>query len=149
MTSWTIRRAETANAVALARCVDAAYSVYAERDLELPAVSEGLAEDILNNVVWVAILDERIVGGLVLILHEGYGTLANVAVDPSATGLGIARALIDQAELEARKLKLGRLVLNTHVDIPENVRLYEHLGWRETGRAGNKVHMEKALTGSY
>ena len=31
---------------------------------------------------------------------------------------------------------LRELRLTTHVAVPENLRLYRHLGWRETGRSG-------------
>jgi len=111
----------------------------------LPAVSDGIREDIENNTVWVAILGLHVVGGLVLIPREDHAILANVAVEPSAVGSGLGRALIDRAETEARKLGIRRLILTTHADILKNVRMYEHLGWRETARIGNKVHMEKSL----
>jgi len=81
----------------------------------------------------------------VLIPREDHAILANVAVEPSAVGSGLGRALIDRAETEARKLGIRRLILTTHADILKNVRMYEHLGWRETARIGNKVHMEKSL----
>jgi hypothetical protein len=29
------------------------------------------------------------------------------------------------------------------VDMPENTKLYRYLGWEETGRGVNKVHMIK------
>jgi len=146
MTNWTIRRAKAADAPSLAKCIDAAYSVYAGRTIELPAVSDGIAENIQHDQAWVAVLGRQIIGGLVLVLHEDHAVVANVAVDPSATGSGLGRALMDRAELEAQMRGLGKLKLTTHVDIQENVRLYEHLGWRETGRAGKKVFMEKTLT---
>ncbi len=145
MMNWAIRRAEPCDSPALAACIDAAYSVYAERGIDLPAVSEGIAEDIRDNVVWVACRDGRIIGGLVLIIGDERAVLANVAVDPAATGSGVGRALMDQAEQEARKLGLKKMRLSTHVDIPENVQLYEHLGWHEIGRTGVKVFMEKPL----
>ena len=146
MTNWTIRRAKPTDAAALATCIDAAYSVYAGKGIELPAVSDGLAEDIQNNIVWVAVRAGRIVGGLVLSPGTDHARLVNVAVEPLASGSGLGRALMDQAEQQVRKLGLDRLSLTTHVDIPENVRLYEHLGWHETSRAGNKVFMEKKLS---
>lgn len=145
MTTWTLRRATAADAVSLAACIDAAYSVYADKGIKLPAVSHGVAEDIQNNIVWVAVLARQIVGGLVLIIEEDHAVLANVAVEPSAAGLGLGRALLERAEQEVGKLGLGQLRLTTHSDIPENVRLYEYLGWHETGRRGSKVFMEKAL----
>lgn len=145
MTTWTIRRAKPTDAAALAACIDAAYSVYAGKGIDLPAVSDGIAEDIQRNIVWVALSGRRIIAGLVLIPREDHAILANVAVDPSAAGLGLGRTLMDRADLEVLKLGLSKLSLTTHAGIPENVRLYEHLGWRATSRIGNKVHMEKTL----
>ena len=145
MMKWTIRRADAPDATSLAACIDAAYADHARKGIDLPAVSEGLAEDIRDNMVWVAVSDERIIGGLVLVASEDHAVLANVAVDPSATGYGLGRALMDQAEAEARRLGVQKLKLTTHIDIPENVRLYEHLGWRQTGQADNKVFMEKSI----
>lgn len=145
MPNWTIRRAEKKDAAALADCFDAAYSIYAPRIADLPAVSDGIEDDIERNVVWVAARDNQVIGGLVLLPKEDHVVLANVAIDPSATGAGLGRAFMDLAEAEARKLGHEKLRLSTHVDMPENVRLYEHLGWHEIGRSGNKVHMEKSL----
>lgn len=142
-----IRRAKPADAASLAICIDAAYSVYAERGIDLPAVSEGIADDIQNNIVWVAVLGSQIVGGLVLIPREDHALIANVAVEPSATGQGLGRSLMDRAELEAQRQGFSKLGLTTHADIAENVRLYEYFGWRQTNRVGSKVHMEKTLLG--
>ena len=145
MSNWTIRRAEKKDAAALADCFGAAYSIYAPRIADLPAVSDGIEDDIERNVVWVAARDNQVIGGLVLLPKEDHVVLANVAIDPSANGAGLGRAFMDLAEAEARKLGHEKLRLSTHVDMPENVRLYEHLGWHEIGRLGNKVHMEKSL----
>jgi GNAT superfamily N-acetyltransferase len=145
MADWNIRRAEMADAASLAACIEAAYSIYAASGVELPAVSDGIAEDIRDNLVWVAVQGGRIVGGLVLVAKQDHMMLANVAVDPGATGAGLGRALIQHAEREARELGVHRMKLTTHAGMPENVRLYEHLGWRETGRCGDKVFMEKQM----
>ena len=145
MSNWTIRRAEKKDAAALADCFGAAYSIYAPRIADLPAVSDGIEDDIERNVVWVAARDNQVIAGLVLLPKEDHVVLANVAIDPSANGAGLGRAFMDLAEAEARKLGHEKLRLSTHVDMPENVRLYEHLGWHEIGRSGNKVHMEKSL----
>ncbi len=145
MPNWTIRRAEKKDAAALADCFDAAYSIYAPRIADLLAVSDGIEDDIERNVVWVAARDNQVIGGLVLLPKEDHVVLANVAIDQSATGAGLGRAFMDLAETEARKLGHEKLRLSTHVDMPENVRLYEHLGGHKIGRSGNKVHMEKSL----
>lgn len=142
---WIIRPAQSRDTDPLARCIDAAYAIYTARINDLPAVSEGVANDIETHRVWVAELDRAVVGGLILIPHDGYAVLANIAVDPASSGLGVGRDLIDYAENACRTMELRELRLSTHTEMPENVLLYEHLGWKETGRSGNKVHMTKAL----
>lgn len=142
---WTVRRAETGDAPALTACIDAAYAAHAARIPDLPAVSAGIDAEIATHLVWVAERDARIIGGIVLIAAADHAVLANVAVHPDATGIGLGRALIAHAEAEAANLGFARLRLATHTAIPENIRLYTHLGWRETARTGNKVTMEKRL----
>ncbi len=142
---WRVRSAEADDAVALAACIDAAYAGYRARINDLPQVSEGIADEIATNLVWVAELDRRIVGGLILVPRHDHAVLANLAVHPDASGMGIGRALIEHAEGMCRTLKKAELRLSTHVAMPENVDLYQHLGWEETGRSGNKVQMTKHL----
>jgi len=145
MANWQMRRANLGDTDALSSCIDAAYSIYAARVTDLPAVSEGIADDIADHRVWVAEIDREIVGGIVLMVEDGHLLLANVAVHPKRTGLGIGRGLMARADTDCRALGLRELRLSTHVQIPENVALYTHLGWEETGRTGNKVLMRKLL----
>ncbi len=133
------------DAAPLATCVDAAYANYRQRLDDLPPVSEGIADDISANLVWVAELDRSVMGGLILVLGDEFAVLANIAVDPACAGMGIGRGLIEHAETECRRLQKRELRLSTHVAMPGNVSLYEHLGWKETSRSGNKVHMAKIL----
>lgn len=145
MPRWTIRPAEGADAEALARCIDRAYAVYKDQIGDLPAVSDDVAGDIASNIVWVAELDDDVVGGLILVPDEKFAILANVAVDPAVGGQGLGQALIEQAEAECRDLGLSELRLSTHKNMPKNVALYQRLGWAETERSGAKVRMSKRL----
>jgi N-acetylglutamate synthase-like GNAT family acetyltransferase len=145
MADWLLRRATTDDGGSLSDCIEAAYSIYSTRVPDLPAVSEGVAGDIANHRVWVIEMDQKIVGGIIMIPRDGYMFLANVAVHPTNAGLGFGRILMDRAESDCLELGMHELRLNTHVEMPENVDLYSHLGWRETGRAGNKVMMKKTL----
>lgn len=145
MTRWTIREAQPSDAEALAACIEAAYADARARLPDLPDVSAGLADDIANHTVWVAESNDTIVGGLILMVRDDVALLANVAVDPACAGQGIGRGLIDRAEQHCRTLNLPELRLSTHVDMPENVALYTHLGWAENGRSGTKIHMSKSL----
>ena len=145
MADFAIRPAVAADARALAGCIDAAYAGYAGTIADLPDVSAGLDDDIRDNLVWIAELDSRIVGGAVLAIAEPVATLANVAVHPDAGGRGLGRALIETAERHARHAGCTELRLATHIDMPANVALYARFGWRETKRRGNKVLMSKPL----
>ncbi|WP_439154268.1 GNAT family N-acetyltransferase [Yoonia sp.] len=141
-----IRHAQAKDALALASCIDAAYAQYAGRISDLPPVSDGCAEDIAINQVWVAALDDKVIAGLVLVADEGFMKLANLAVHPDHGGTGLGRKLAEFAEREAVRQGFNEMRLNTHVDMPENVRLYQHLGWAEVARSGSTVSMKKHLS---
>lgn len=140
-----IRPAQATDANALTACIDAAYAQYAERISDMPSVSDGCAEDIANNQVWVAVQSDKVIAGLVLVAGDGFLKLANLAVHPDHGGKGLGRKLIELSEREAKRQGCAEMRLNTHVDMPENVRLYEHLGWAEVSRSGNTVSMKKYL----
>ncbi len=140
-----IRKAELSDAESLAACIDAAYAKYQSRIHDMPAVSEGCAEEIANHQVWVATIDNYIVGGLFLIPNDEFMKLANLAVHPAYGGKGIGGKLMALLEQTAREQGLFELRLNTHVAMPENVELYTHLGWKEIARGGNTVSMSKCL----
>ena len=145
MRNWTIRRAEHRDANALSRCIDAAYARYAARIADLPAVSAECAEEIAKHQVWVAETKNEIVGGLVMIPETGFMLLANVAVHPDRMGAGLGRALMALAESESVDQGYREMRLTTHVDMPENVQLYEHLGWEQCESRGNKISMKKTI----
>ena len=140
-----IRRAQATDANALAACIDAAYAQYAERISDMPSVSDGCAEDIANNQVWVAVQGDEVIAGLVLIAGDRFMKLANLAVHPDHAGMGLGRKLIQLSERETKRQGYSEMRLNTHVDMPENVRLYQHLGWAEVSRSDNTVSMGKYL----
>lgn len=140
-----IRPAILPDAEALASCIDAAYAKYAHRLSDMPSVSDGCAEDILNLQVWVALRGDVVIAGLFLAPQDGFMKLANLAVHPNHAGKGIGRRLIELAEGEAKRQGFGEMRLNTHVGMPENIKLYSYLGWVETSRRGNTVSMRKQL----
>lgn len=142
----SIRRADISDAPSLASCIDAAYAQYAGRIKDLPPVSEGCAEDISGNQVWVAVDGDEIVGGLVMVLRVNHIKLANLAVRPDHAGRGIGKKLIELAEHEALRRGFAEMRLNTHAGMTENIALYGHLGWEEIARDGNTVAMRKCLT---
>ncbi|MFV2002100.1 MAG: N-acetyltransferase family protein [Paracoccaceae bacterium] len=145
LTGWTIRPATAEDAVALTQCIKEAYAPVIARAIALPPVAEGIAREIAQNPVWVAEAKGDILAGLVAHIGDKAFHITNIAVRPSAQGQGICAALMRKAAARARALNFQRLRLNTHADMPENIALYRHLGWREVGRSGDKVEMEKPL----
>ena len=143
--STHIRKALLADVEALASCIDAAYAKYSNRISDMPPVSDGIAEEITSNQVWVAIEDGKIIAGLFLISHDGFMKLANLAVHPSHGGKGIGRKLMELSDSEAKRQGYDEMRLNTHIAMPENVQLYEHLGWEEVSGSENTVSMRKHL----
>ena len=147
MIEWHLRPADKADAGAIADCLAAAYADYRSRIPDLPAVSEGVEDHIERDHVWVAEIEDEIVGALIVVPDEEFVLLANVAVHPDQRGKGLGRALIGRAEADCLELGLREVRLRTHADIPENIGLYSRLGWRETSREGNIIHMKKVLLG--
>ena len=62
MADWDVRRAELADVALLVACIDAAYAIYAARGIGLPAVSDGIADDIQDNIVWAAVQNAKMIG---------------------------------------------------------------------------------------
>lgn len=145
MAAPLIRVATRADAAPLRDVVIAAYAPFRAQGLQLPPVADGLAEDIRDNLVFVAEIGGRVAGGIVMIPGDDHLKLANLAVAPWAAGRGLGRALMDRLEQTAAEGGLAELRLVTHAEMVETRRFYERLGWRERGRDGNRVHMAKTL----
>ena len=143
--STSIRQANATDAEALIACIDAAYAEYASRIFDLPAVSAGTPEEIDQGQVWVITKNGKVIAGLFLSAQKGFLKLANLAVHPDHAGKGLGRSLMDHAENEAKRQGFGEMRLSTHVGMPENVAMYQYLGWQEYERSGNRVSMRKLL----
>lgn len=112
---------------------------------DLPDVSGGLEQDIADRIVLVAEMNDGVAGCAVLSIDGSRAHLVNIAVDPDFKGKGIGRALLEAVESRALRDGATGIALATHAGIPENVTLYQHLGWSKTSRNGNKVLMNKKL----
>ncbi|MFT5158788.1 MAG: ribosomal protein S18 acetylase RimI-like enzyme [Paracoccaceae bacterium] len=137
------RLATPLEAQQLSQVFSLAYEPYRLSISDLPDVSGGLKENITNDVVWVAETSKQVVGGIVLVRDHNLFYLADIAVHSDFHSRGIARGLI--SVLQAHVVAEGgeKIDLATHIDMPENVAIYERLGWQVTGRKGNKVFVVK------
>jgi N-acetylglutamate synthase-like GNAT family acetyltransferase len=145
MTHWHLRRARLSDSKSLSETIDAAYAAYIATIPDLPKVSEGIADDIKNHIVWVAEMDQAIIGGIVLMPQADCLHLVNVAVHPDSKGMGMGRSLLELAEQECLRLGFNELRLSTHLEMPGNVELYHHFGWETVAQVGNKIHLQKRL----
>ena len=137
-----VRQATQDDVAALSSCLAAAYAPFL--DLGLPPVTDGVAEDIAQHDVWVAIIQDAVVGGVVLGLGNSAHVI-NLAVHPVASGQGVGRALLVTARARAVAAGFTTLQLATHVGMNATQAFYLRSGWSETGREGNKVYFECQL----
>lgn len=142
---YLIRKARLSDVDAVVACIEEAYAIYTNRISDLPSVSDGVEQEIAENRIWVASDRDKIIGCVILVMEDGYVKLANLAVHPDHNGKGVGSKLMGFSESEAMNRGYGEMRLNTHAAMPENVKLYIHLGWHETGRNGNAVQMRKYL----
>lgn len=146
-----IRRARPPDRAVVEAIVAAAYAIYVERIGKKP----GPMLDDYGRLIAagaVSVLEEpagTIAALIVLLAKPDHLLLDNIAVRPDRQGQGLGRRLIGFAESEARRLGHAELRLYTHVTMIENIALYRHLGFRETGRGReggyDRVFMAKPL----
>ena len=142
-----IRVANTNDAARLRHCMESAYAPYLERmgGARLPPMDVDYAAEIENFPCWIVDCAGDILGGLIMVFAEDQASNANIAVNPHAQGQGIGGMLMRFAESTARKKGFARLQLTTHALLNENLSLYAHPGWQETGREGDRVYLHKEL----
>ena len=145
--SWHIREANVDDADQLKKCMYCAYSVYQARmqGKSLPPMQADYLSEIKNYPSWVVESEGRVLGGLIMMFDDNLATIANIALDPAYQGNGIGGALMKFAEVKAKEAGFTELQLVTHVLLDENLSLYQHLGWVETGRDETRVYMKKEL----
>ena len=144
---WQIRKAIPDDSDSLKNCMESAYAVYEERmgGVILPPMDVDYLSEINNYPTWVVESDGSVLGGLILIFENDQVSIANIAVDPRFQGQGIGGALMRFAELKAKENSFSELHLATHVLLTENISLYQHLGWKETGRDESRIFMTKRI----
>ena len=100
---------------------------------------------------FTARLAGRTLGCAALRLHDGYGEVKRVYVDPVARGLGLGRALLVRLDQAARDERLVCLRLETGIHQPEAIALFRATGFADIGPFGAygpdpySLFMEKLL----
>jgi ribosomal protein S18 acetylase RimI-like enzyme len=144
-----LRRATAADLPAIRAVIDAAYARYLTRMDKPPApMLSDYGPSVEAGTTWV--IGSPVTAVLTLYPREDHLYVENIAVDPSAQGRGLGRALMEFAEQEAARRRLNRMALVTHEAMTENQAIYARLGYveieRRTEDGYRRIYMEKPLT---
>jgi len=132
-----LRPARAEDLAAVHALIERAYARYIPRIGRRPApMDDDHAAQIEAGQVTVLEGDggDVILGVLVTELEADHIHVATVAVDPACHGRGMGRRLLAEAERLALVAGVGEVRLFTNEKMTENLVLYPHLGYRETGR---------------
>jgi ribosomal protein S18 acetylase RimI-like enzyme len=130
-----VRLAGRSDVAALRSIAAAAYEPYVARLGRAPApMTADYEAAVGHGEVWVADRDGVVVGLLVLVSQPDHLLLENVAVHPSAQGLGVGARLLALAEEQAALAGFGEIRLYTNVAMTENLAYYPRHGYVETHR---------------
>jgi N-acetylglutamate synthase-like GNAT family acetyltransferase len=145
--TWHIRKATPEDSMGLTNCMKSAYAPYQNRmDGErLPPMDVDYSSEIKSYPAWVVDSEGDILAGLIMVFENNHASIANIAVDPKSQGKGIGGELMKFAESKAKEHDCSELHLATHVLLNENISLYQHSGWQETGRDNTRVFMKKGI----
>jgi N-acetylglutamate synthase-like GNAT family acetyltransferase len=151
-----IRRAELDDAITIAELLHSSFveyrSLYTTAGFQATAGSaEQMVERMKQGPVWVALLDQTIVGTVSVVTKGKSLYIRGMAVQPSARGHRIGELLLTRIEGLAIDEGFERLFLSTTPFLVRAIRLYENFGFKRTDEGPNDLHgtplftMEKAL----
>jgi GNAT superfamily N-acetyltransferase len=87
-------------------------------------------ERLTEGPIWVAELDNQVIGTASAVLHESRGLyVRGMAVLPEGRGLGVGAVLLDAIESFAKESDCHRLYLRTTPFLHRAIRLYTNLGF--------------------
>ncbi len=83
-------------------------------------------------------VDGKLMGcGGFRVVGRDYAEIKRIFVDPSARGLGLAKALLSRLESESRLLGLSEMKLETGISQPEAIGLFERCGYAQCPAFGD------------
>jgi predicted N-acetyltransferase YhbS len=154
---FLIRRAAPDDAPVILALILAAFEPYRGKlqpeSSALRETADSVRQALAANEGLAAWTGGRVVGSVIVEAREGRGVyLGRLAVDPAHRGRGIAASLVGAAEAWARSTGRFQVELNVRIALPDNIRLFERLGYRETARKAHPgfaqptyLVMEKSL----
>jgi len=154
----SLRAAELGDAAAIADLVRLAFSAQPRPTNPPSSALKETAATIAEHLArgGGAVLESGGVAMVGVILWEeedGALYISRISVDPEHRRQGIARALVDEAEREARRRGLPRMTLGVRLELEENRRLFRSCGFEDASLRSHEgfseptwVMMERWLT---
>ncbi|PWT82214.1 MAG: hypothetical protein C5B44_02540 [Acidobacteria bacterium] len=130
-----IRLASPADAESIAGVLYAAFveyqRLYTAEGFRVTVSDASMVRDRINEgPVWVALLDQLIVGTAGAVAHGDSLYIRGMAVLPSARDNGVGQKLLKHIEKYARSQSFERMFLSTTPFLDRAIALYEHFGFR-------------------
>lgn len=146
-----IRRAEPDDAITIAELLHSSFaeyrSLYTTAGFQATAGSaEQMVERMKQGPVWVALLDETIVGTVSVVAKGKSLYVRGMAVQPSARGRRIGELLLTHIEAFAIEEEFERLFLSTTPFLDRAIRLYESFGFQRTDEGPDDLHGTPLIT---
>jgi ribosomal protein S18 acetylase RimI-like enzyme len=131
----TIRAANIADAPAIADLVRRAFSTQSRPTNPPSSALKETAVTIAEHLArWggaVLEIEGAMTGVVLWEEQDGALYIGRLSVDPGFRRRGIARALMDEAEREARRRGLSRMTLGVRLELDENRRLFRSCGFED------------------
>ncbi len=145
-----LRRAIPADANPIRRLVRETFQMYVPRmGRESSPMQDDYTAIVNRDIVWKVVSYEGLAAVMILRPDKTSMMLETIAVSHQYQGRGIGGALLDLAEVEARKYGHATVSLYTHETMAENIAIYTGRGYVETRREPylgmDVVHMSKQL----
>jgi len=94
---------------------------------------DGLSEKAKAETLLTAVDGDNLVGCLFVRRNDDALYLGKLAVDDSSRGQGVARQLVDVANLIGKQWSCQSLELETRIELNENQSFFEHIGFERIG----------------
>ena len=112
-------------------------------DSNLDHLSEFYLGDKKERFYFIALEDEKVVGGIGLAKFEFYDDCAELQklyLSDGAKGRSIGYTLISMIEDKARELGYKQMYLETHTNLAAAIHIYEKSGYKEIEKPAGVVH---------
>ena len=103
---------------------------------------DALHEKARDETLLTAMDGEKLVGCLFVARNAGTLYLGKLAVDESARGNGVARQLIDVANLIGKQWSCKTIELEVRLELTENQSFFTHLGFDKVGESSHEGYTQ-------